>query len=285
MNASIYNRYNLSKVNLFKKCIALACVTKVKIKGKGEKRKMLYINICEQRSLSVDLWTSLILDAAQRNQIEVVCSKFKSGEQLLFDIEDTVNVPDIIFMSMELPGISGLDVIKILRSRGYNSEVVFISEDTKYAFDSFKIQPLNYLVKGDITPKKFEQVFLKAVKYVEEKKAGSMSVICLNDNSNRKTILLVDVLYFHISHRVISVYYKDGTSDEFYKSMSELELELSSRKFMRLHRSFLVNFRYIKRIENKKAILLNGEELPVGASYRKSIREGYFASLPYVIRA
>ena len=75
-----------------------------------------------------------------------------------------------------------------------------------------------------------------------------------------------DIRYFEIQQRIVTVVYAKERF-EFYSTMMRLEEQLFNRGFVRTHKSFLVNKRYIHSIDSARVLLDSGEDLPVGKRY------------------
>ena len=88
----------------------------------------------------------------------------------------------------------------------------------------------------------------------------------------RKHISVGDISYIHSADTYTEVVTKDGAKHQNYIPISKWEQELSSRGFVRIHRSYLINKSNVSEVNPRSVILGNGEELPVSRTYHASVQ-------------
>ncbi|WP_290770923.1 LytTR family DNA-binding domain-containing protein [Anaerofustis sp.] len=96
---------------------------------------------------------------------------------------------------------------------------------------------------------------------------------CLNFTFKRKSynIKIEEIIYFETINRKIILHSINDTI-EFNSTIKELENKFKECDFVRIHRAFIVNSKYINKIFKGEAILSNGERLIVGRNYNKKVR-------------
>ena len=181
----------------------------------------------------------------------------------LIDFDDA----DLIYIGVD-SHFNGISVAKSIRKAGINAVIVFFTRFKEAVFDAFDVEALHYLVDGKISVAKFDEVFRKAVSRAESRIQAS---IVLNCAGEQRKIIISQIYYFEVFNRIVTVYYRDG-SFEFYSTLSRLEDSLASRGFVRVHRAYLVQERYISSIRQKEIVLFNGTTIPVGGKYINSIQ-------------
>ncbi len=204
--------------------------------------------------------------------MEVTISSFSTGEQLLFHLSDNPNQADIIYLDILMGSLNGMDTAKKLRENKCKSEIVFLTTSEDYVYDAFDISPVHYLLKTATSPEKFEEVFLRAVELVRKKETDMF--ICEVANT-QKVIPIKDISFFEIWKRVITVHYNGKETVEFYSTMEELEKQLMDKGFVRIHRSFIVNLHYISKFQQNSLYLKTGENIPIGVTYMKRVRQSF----------
>jgi DNA-binding LytR/AlgR family response regulator len=177
------------------------------------------------------------------------------------------NPVDLLFLDVEMPELSGLELLDSLQSR---PKVVIISAHSEYGAKSYEYDAVDYLVK----PFTFSR-FLKAVDKIiagsanttEEQLSGGF--FQFKENGIPKKVKYIDVLYLES----IGNYIKIVTSAKTHlikKTMKELENELSPQEFVRVHKSFMVNAKMITELSSRK-LLLKDLEIPVGGHYKSQL--------------
>lgn len=230
---------------------------------------MTHIYLCDDNAATLSVLEEQLREIAARHSLDIFITACESGEQLLFCFEEMDREANVIFLDIVMGGDNGLDTAKKLRERGCKAELVFLTAKPEYVFDSFEVSPANYILKNQMTKKRLEEVFLKAVNTSGKKRRELFS--CENATV-RRNIPVSDIYYFEVQNRKVTVYY-GGQSFVFYASLEEVEQRLASDVFVRIHRSYLVNLSYVEGIE-RNFIMLPGEiRLPLGITYVKKVKE------------
>lgn len=226
---------------------------------------MTSIYLCEDNEFLIVKYQKLLKKIALKHKVPITFKSFSSGEQLLFYLSsESVNSADIIYLDILMGnGLNGIETARKLRSAGCTAEIIFLTSNEDYVFQSFDISPLHYILKDKTTDKQFEEVFLKAILLNSRKTTEYF--IC-TQNTQKKFIPLNSISFFEINNRVVTVHY-DHTTFEFYSTLDQIELELQKKFFIRCHRSFLVNLKYIDTLNKNTIILSTGSHIPIGSTY------------------
>jgi DNA-binding LytR/AlgR family response regulator len=182
---------------------------------------------------------------------------------------------DLMFIDIEMPQISGIEFLKILKNP---PKIIITSAYREYALDSFELDVVDYLLK----PITFER-FLKAVnKYYQETQEKpevkelvseinqkEEPFIYVKENKRLIKVNLDEILYIEGLSEYVQIY-TDRKKFITKSSMTNLEEKLPSDGFMRIHKSFIVS---LSRIEafTASTIEVPGKELPIGRSYKNSV--------------
>ncbi|WP_068780687.1 LytR/AlgR family response regulator transcription factor [Paenibacillus sp. GM2] len=233
---------------------------------------MITIFLCDDNKETLDQYAMMIGQISSRNNIDVSISSFYSGEELLFHLSDFPNQADIIYLDILMRQMNGMDTAKKLRQLGCKSEIIFLTTSEDYVYEAFDIAAVQYLLKSSTPSDKFEQVFLRAVSMVQQKTSDLF--IC-GSGSSRTIIPIKDIAYFEIWKRIVTVHYSKNKSLEFYSTMEQLGMQLAGKNFVRVHRSYLVNLRYITWFHQNSLVLKTGENIPIGVTYMKDVRKTF----------
>lgn len=179
---------------------------------------------------------------------------FASGLELL-----RANRPfDLLFLDIQMPELSGMEVAKKLRLDGIRSYIVFVTVLQEYVYDAFEVEASDYLLKP-IDDGRFCRMMDRIFTGLQERKKSSL--IISSRGNTCKSISLHDILYCEAVNHKISIYTKTGTHDCYFK-IEELEHQLDGR-FFKCHRSYLVNLDYVWGYQDGLALLENGRKIPV----------------------
>jgi two-component system response regulator AlgR len=221
------------------------------------------IFICDDNAEQSSLCKQAILRLSRQHGVHAKIKAFPSGDAMLFEAEDAYATLDLVYLDIHMPGQDGMETAKRLREIGYLGDIVFFTVSPDFAIAGYDVSALHYMVKNKTTDEKFEEIFLRAC---ERKARRESEVLVLTCAGESRCIPVEDIRYFEIQQRIVTVVYAKERF-EFYSTMMRLEEQLFNRGFVRTHKSFLVNKRYIHSIDSARVLLDSGEELPVGKRY------------------
>lgn len=231
---------------------------------------MIRIILCDDEQRFIDEYKDILYEIAEKDGLEIGIKEFTSCEKLLFEISDNPDKADLIYMDINFGDhMDGMNASLQLRKLGYSNDIVFLTGDKDQVFDSFDVDPINYIVKGSDGKEKFEAVLLKAEKRRKRKNREYLALSCAGDSRN---IPMDSILYFEMVRRIIEVHYDDKIF-EFYSTMGKLENMLSLKGFKRVHRSYLVSEDHISSIKGSEITMDNGDVIPVGRTYVKELKQ------------
>jgi DNA-binding LytR/AlgR family response regulator len=178
---------------------------------------------------------------------------------------------DLIFADINMPDLSGLDFVKSLQTRPL---IVFTTAFSEYAFEGFKVDAIDYLLKP-IGYNDFLRAANKALNYIESvnqtksKSEGSQDNIFVKIDYKVVRISLNDILYIEGMREYARIHLSNGKSVMPLIRLHTLEEQLPSTKFMRVHRSFIVNLDKINAIEHSRIIFDGKDYIPVSEQYKE----------------
>lgn len=188
-------------------------------------------------------------------------TSFYTGEELVNHYASGQTF-DLIFLDVEMPGLSGMDAARKIRETDESVIIVFISCYRDYVFGTFPLSAFHYIVKP-ICPEEFEDVYQRSV----QKYQNLHATIYLKWMYDRHEIPIHKILYVEGVHRHVVFHTLDGIYEGVGK-LSEYTDTLSSNGFIQVHHSYIVNLDCIKSIVKDKIILKNGENIWISARKR-----------------
>ncbi|HXP48585.1 MAG TPA: LytTR family DNA-binding domain-containing protein [Bacteroidia bacterium] len=171
---------------------------------------------------------------------------------------------DLLFLDIEMPGMSGMEMLKALDKR---PQVILITSHKEYALDAFDLNVVDYLIKP-ITLPRFLKALSKIKSDTEEQLSTSRDFFFIKKNSVLNKVPVNDILWIEALGDYITIYTKD---ERFilHSTLKSLESKLHADKFIRVHRSYIVQIDNIKKVEDT-TIFINDNSIPVGALYKEN---------------
>ena len=181
--------------------------------------------------------------------------------------------PDLVFMDIQMPDLNGLELSRLVPE---DTRVIFTTAFRQYAFESYEVEALDYLLKP-VRYQKFIESVSKAEKWMETRQAAGRT-----EKSRRSAFIKADGEYRNVDFD--QILYVEGMKDYVlihlesetepivtHITMKAVEEKLPSEIFMRVHRSFIVNLSKITAIDSCGDIMLDRISVSVSDSYRKEL--------------
>lgn len=209
--------------------------------------------------------------------IEVIGQFYRATDALDFLSKNEI---DLIFLDIRMPKLSGLDFIRTLTHKPI---IIITSAYDEYALESFDLDVCDYLRK----PFRFDRLLKAANRALEIynlKKQASKSIVQttvtaepenaqITIKADKKTILLqLDEIQYLES---LGNYVKVWRNSDFLltqRTMSSFEEQLPAN-FVRIHKSYILNKKFVHYIEGNTVYLKNKQELPIGKNFRPIIKQ------------
>lgn len=182
------------------------------------------------------------------------------------------NKVDLVFLDINMPGLSGLDMLETLIIRPY---VILTTAHREYALDGYKYEVVDYLLK----PFEFKK-FLSAINKVLNRKGIQQAVRIPAADETDHLILKVDgrmtripfstILYIQSFGNYVKIFIEDGMLIS-QMTTAEIEERLSTNLFLRIHKSYIVSLKQIDKVSGAHVFLKNNTALPVGNTFKREL--------------
>lgn len=188
-------------------------------------------------------------------------------------------MPDIAILDIELSGSkTGIDLAKKIKEN-YNFPFIFLTSnaDSTTIMEAKKVMPPAYLIK----PFTKEELYtsIEIALYNFSQKTGQVSLenliikdaLFVKDKGVFSKVFFNDILYLKSAHVYVEVVLKDKQTQVIRTSLNEIT-EKMNKKFIRVHRGYVINLDYLEQIDNN-SLRLNKEVIPIGKKYRENLLE------------
>lgn len=225
------------------------------------------IAVCDDEKMFRDT-ISAYLKPFIENSPEITQTAFSCGEDLIAAYEQG-NRFDLIFLDVEMAGMSGVEAGRRIRAIDTTVMFVFITSHTKYVPEAFILSAFQFLVKP-VEREMFDKEFDRAMRtYKKIKYRYSFTY------RGKITVLEVkDVIYIETYNRHLRVTSTNG-SFEYLGNIAIEEKKLADFGFLRCHKCYLVNMHYIFRPENYMFELTNHDKIPISKHGRSEVMAVY----------
>ena len=215
-------------------------------------------------------------------KIEAICT---DGLEAISTLQQK-NI-DIVFSDIEMPGLSGLDLIQSLP----NPPVfIFISSHTELAAESYNLDVIDFIVKPVTLPRLIKAAN-KAIEYIElKKKAATMNAapaetaapkpadttdhFYIKENYDYTRVDNTELIFVESMGNFSSLHTTQKKKHITLVSLKNIEVQLPAGQFMRVHKQYIVNLQHIQSIASDGHIMLtDGHSIPLGDMYKAPLME------------
>ncbi|MBR1507323.1 MAG: response regulator transcription factor [Eubacterium sp.] len=201
--------------------------------------------------------------------------KVCTPEETVFDIEEGYFDYDIAILDIEYhKDINGIDVGHLINKRFPACQIIYLTKITDYASDVYETEHVYFVTKQNMQTTLYRAIDKAIDMHISNEK---YEYIELSVNKKKLVLLQKSIMYLERLDRKIYIHTIDGKL-ETYNSLSEYSKRLSE-DFVRCYGSFIVNLNYVNNVGREKIVMKNGEEIPVGRTYRNSMIRSYMKFL------
>lgn len=176
---------------------------------------------------------------------------------------------DLLFVDINMPDLNGLDFVKSLTQKPF---LIFTTAYSEYAIEGFKVDATDYILK----PIGYED-FLKAVNKVKtrvqtvtenkDKLTSNSESLFVKSEYKLIRINLADIKYIESANEYVQIHIENEKPITTLIRLKNMEEQLPKNRFMRVHRSFIVNLEKVKVIDRNR-IVFDKVYIPVGDQYK-----------------
>lgn len=226
---------------------------------------MIHIAICDDEKDFVTYLNGLLNQYAAETGEDVKVTIYYDGIELIEKYDTTI---DLIFLDIQMHLVNGLRAAERIRQMDENVGIIFLTTLTQYGLEGYKYQATNYIIK----PLKYVRLKSELDKFINRLKKTEVASLVIANDTGKYKLPLKSIRYIETYNRNL-MFHTEQENIICYKSMKEIERELSEKDFVRCHTSYIVNLFYVKGIKKLNIELITGETIPISQPKRKKFME------------
>ncbi|MCD8127073.1 MAG: LytTR family DNA-binding domain-containing protein [Clostridiales bacterium] len=199
---------------------------------------------------------------AEENQLSLTVQTYSDGAEL---VEDYRPVWDILLLDVDMPGMDGISAARCIRETDTDVVIIFVTNLAQYAICGYEVNALDYVLK----PINYYALSMKLKKALRYCPREETKYLILNQGSDVVRIPLHRLYYVEVYNHQLRYCTAEGdflTTGS--RSLTAVAKELAGDGFVRCHNGYLVNLRYVDKLEGNN-VQVAGELLPVSRKRRK----------------
>lgn len=215
----------------------------------------LKIAVCDDDTAQRDYLFERVSLWAKKNRHLAEVKQYSEAEAFLFDYSEEKDF-DILLLDIEMPGMSGVELAKAVRRENTAVQIVFITGFYEYFSDGFDVSALHYLIKPADEAKLYP-VLDRAVSNLNYRQR---SVLLSTGDADVK-VSLADILYAESENVYVLVHTVHGKY-RIRMALGKFSQQLDE-SFFKVHRSYVVGLKYVKKITRTDVTMTNGDVVPL----------------------
>jgi DNA-binding LytR/AlgR family response regulator len=180
---------------------------------------------------------------------------------------------DLLFLDIQMPNLNGIELARVLDGRVNKPRIIFTTAYNQFALEGYKVDALDYLLKP-FNYEEFLRAAQKALKYKEltnkpaEELKSEEEYLFIKVEYQLVRVALNDILYIEGLKDYVKIWLKSAAKPLLsLTSLKALEDKLSARRFMRVHRSFIVSLNQINSV-TRNTLQIGSINISVGEQYK-----------------
>ena len=208
-----------------------------------------------------ELLSQYILETGE----EIKNSVFYDGLDLIEKYDPSF---DLIFLDIQMKMVDGLRAAEKIREKDESVGIIFLTTLAQYGLEGYKYQAANYIIK----PLQYGRLKAELDRFIRRRPLETEPFLVVSNDTGKYKILLKNLRYIETFNRNL-LFHTGQESILCYRSMKEIERELSDKGFARCHTSYLINLAYVKGVKKLEITLITGEKIPISQPRRKAFME------------
>lgn len=224
---------------------------------------MLRIIICDDKPDVLEKVSTIVINEFNAISRKVKIHTFTDPFQISPTILSSCDIA-LLDIDFKNNGFNGVALAKNLRKYRSDTIIIFITNYIEYAPEGYEVHAFRYVLK-----RKLEADLPNYLRAAFSQIQTARESLKIQINGEIIDILLDNILYMEVEKHYVTIHCKNYTGKNTQKtyvvhtSLSQLEQQLENRGFLRIHKSFLVNMKYLTRFNCREAMLSNGTLLRV----------------------
>ena len=233
---------------------------------------MINIAVCDDEEFYLQKEQSIISGYMTEKGYEYNIDLFSSGKEFL-ESENTEQY-DIVFLDITMDEIDGIETAKRIRANHQKVYLVFVTAYITYSTEGYKVDASRYILKNDLM---FEAAMEESLDSIIRKMEVPENKHTFSFQEGKREINLSDIIYIESNlHKLIFHMNTPKNSQYFlYGKLDVIETAIGKAGLCRIHKSYLVNMKYVENMERYKIYLKDGTKLSIAKPRYPVVKEAF----------
>lgn len=228
------------------------------------------LNVCivEDSKVDSDVMKTVLKNYFEDKHFNYSIKTYDTGVEFFDDYKDGYICPTTLFIRIVLPNSNGLDICKKLRKDGFMGDIVFVTDKPEYAIDAFSVDARGYILKP-YSPQHVFEVLDRVTSF------SSLQTIAIKIGRQFIKVPIFGIMYIEsCAHDCVFHCRQDSVYTSRCK-LDDVQADINNSKFIRCHKSYLVNMNYVQSISPNEFIMSDGSAIPITKKDSVMIKDIY----------
>lgn len=226
--------------------------------------------ICDDEQIALTAVSSILVSKFSEHGIDIKADTYLPSKKLINNLMDTVY--DAIFLGINMPDCDGVKLAEQLRAFGKDVDIIFVSSAEDRVFGLFSVHPYGFIRKH----KFLEDIDVFVKMYMSDRFLEDEPEIELHLHKSILKLKTSEIVYVESVKEYQRICMENkGEPEKFRGTMKTMEQQLSPYGFIRVHEGYLVNYQYIRRIDNHELVTTTDKHIPISRRRLQYVRETY----------
>jgi len=231
------------------------------------------VAICDDRLEERRRILKILKEYAADRGLALQALAFESAGEMLKEAEKKAFTH--YFLDIMMPGMNGVDAAREIRGFDASAVIVFLTSFNEYAWQSYRVQASDYLLK----PVDADQIF-ELMDRLRGAPESERDCICIENGRSYLRIPFESISHLEVSQKKLHFYLADGGIRRVQGTLRQFENDLLGRsEFVKIHRSYIVNMNQISMLSSEGCVTFTGMNLPISRLLYKQVHEAYINHL------
>lgn len=231
----------------------------------------MVIYICDDEIVYVDKILQFISEYNLSRDTNVIVKDYTDEDEMMDEIIKCRDA-DLIFLDIELEKRNGLIIANEIKNMMSSVSIAYITAYDNYYNKIFHTEPIGFIKK----PPRKEEIFFvidTKMKRIKDSDKSQLKIVC---EHKRLGVPIDKVLYVSSNLRKITIVTSEAEYSS-YEKLDDVELRIKEmdKNFLRIHKSTLINLRYMKRYENNSIIMWDGKDFAISKAHKEEVNNRY----------
>ena len=227
------------------------------------------VAVCDDDEAALGIIASSLRDVFASHGVEAQTALYSSAVELAAAMP--TRRFDLLLLDIDMPELDGIEFARRLREQREQVDIMYISNREDKVFDSLRVAPVGFIRKSRFLQDMSEVV---GAYLTMRQSRQSHATVVLRDGDAVYPVRVDSIVYVEGQRKQQAVHV-DGREEPIClsRTMAELEEQLAPEGFIRIHKGYLVNYRFVQVVDAGEVELTCGGSLPVSRRKEREVKE------------